>query len=108
FSRAYATIHRSRVTEPASANMQFDFLKGLFGKQDRPAPRAAGAIKFALKISTPPEEPLLAKARALLHAAGAITLAARVQIEWNRRMRSTAGVALPTRAIVRLNPRLRE
>jgi predicted SprT family Zn-dependent metalloprotease len=88
--------------------MQFDFLKGLFVKKDRPAPRAAGTVKLALTVSAPPEEPLLSKARMLLHAAGAASLAARVRIEWNQRMRSTAGVAFPSRGIVRLNPRLRE
>lgn len=88
--------------------MQFDFLKGLFTRKDRPPPRAAGTVTFALKASAPPEAPLLSKARALLHAAGAASLAGRVRIEWNNRMRSTAGVAFPTRAIIRLNPRLRE
>ena len=88
--------------------MQFDFLKRLFGKRNRPAPRAAKPVAFALKVSAPPGEPMLAAARALLHAAGAAALAARVRVEWNSRMRSTAGVAFPGRALVRLNPRLRE
>ena len=88
--------------------MQFDFLKRLFGKRERPAPRAAKPVAFALKINAPPEEAMLSKSRALLHAAGAAPLAARVRIEWNARMRSTAGVAFPGRALVRLNPRLRE
>lgn len=88
--------------------MQFDFLRRLFGKRDIPAPRAARPVAFALRVSTPPENPLLATARSLLSTAGAKTLAARVRIEWNARMRSTAGVAFPTRDLVRLNPRLRE
>jgi predicted SprT family Zn-dependent metalloprotease len=88
--------------------MQFDFLKRLFRRKDRPAARAAGTVRLALKVTSPPEDPLLPKARALLNAAGAGTLAARVRIEWNERMRSTAGVAFPTRALIRLNPRLRD
>ena len=88
--------------------MQFDFLKNLFVKRDRPVPREAKPVAFALKVSAPPEEPLLACARALLQSAGADALAARLRIEWNARMRSTAGVAFPSRALVRLNPRLRE
>ena len=88
--------------------MQFDFLKRLFGKREKPAQRAAKPVAFALKVNAPQEEPMLSKSRALLHAAGAAALAARVRIEWNARMRSTAGVAFPGRALVRLNPRLRE
>ncbi|RZI84067.1 MAG: M48 family peptidase, partial [Rubrivivax sp.] len=34
--------------------------------------------------------------------------AVRVQVRWNPKMRSTAGVAYPGRALVLLNPRLRE
>lgn len=88
--------------------MQFDFIKRLFGKSEGSAPRAAKPVKFALKVSAPPEEPLLAVAKGLLHGAGASALALRVRVEWNTRMRSTAGVAFPSRALVRLNPRLRE
>ena len=88
--------------------MQFDFINRLFGKRERPVPRAAQPVRFALKLSAPAEDPLLAEARRLLHAAGASALALRVCIEWNARMRSTAGVAFPSRALVRLNPRLRE
>ena len=87
--------------------MQFDFLKRLFVKRDRPAPRAPKPGAFALKVSTPPDDPLLSKSRALLRAAGAVALGERIRIEWNARMRSTAGVAFPGRALVRLNPRLR-
>jgi predicted SprT family Zn-dependent metalloprotease len=88
--------------------MQFDFIKRLFGSRERPAARAAKRMKFALQVAAQPEEPLLSAARRLLHAAGAAALALRVRIEWNDRMRSTAGVAFPSRALVRLNPRLRE
>jgi len=88
--------------------MQSDFLRRLFGKSVPPAPRAAEPVAYALKVSAPPADLLLAKSRELLHAAGAAALADRVRIEWNSRMRSTAGLAFPGRAVVRLNPRLRE
>jgi predicted SprT family Zn-dependent metalloprotease len=88
--------------------MQSDFLRRLFGSRDRPVPRAADSRGHVVEESPPHEEPLLPRAKALLEAAGAAQLAARVRIEWNARMRSTAGVAFPSRALVRLNPRLRE
>jgi SprT protein len=50
----------------------------------------------------------LAQAQALLRGIGCEELAARVQVRWNPRMRSTAGTAYPGRALVLLNPRLRE
>jgi len=47
-------------------------------------------------------------AQNLLRTAGAVydELASRVQIRWNPRMRSTAGMAYPGRALITLNPRL--
>ena len=47
-------------------------------------------------------------ATSLLYEIGCAELAARVTIRWNSRMRSTAGTAFPTKALVNLNPRLRE
>lgn len=44
----------------------------------------------------------------LLRAADAILLAERVRVRWSGRLRSTAGMAYPNRALVVLNPRLRE
>lgn len=88
--------------------MQFDFIKRLFGNSGKAAPRAARPAEQGPQVSSPPEDPLQPQARALLHAAGATALAARVRVEWNALMRSTAGVAFPGRALVRLNPRLRE
>jgi predicted SprT family Zn-dependent metalloprotease len=51
---------------------------------------------------------LLAESRVLLRAAGAAALAERVRVEWDSRLRTTAGLAFPGRSLVRLNPRLRE
>ena len=88
--------------------MQFDFFRRLFGKRERPRARKAQPSPVAVKVVLEPHEPLLEEARALLHAAGAVALAARVRVEWDRRLRTTAGLAFPGRSLVRLNPRLRD
>ena len=93
------------VDHPA---MQFDFLRRLFGKRDRPRAREMSPAPLAAKAVAEPHDPLLGEARALLRSVGVPALAERVRIEWNARMRSTAGLAFPGRALVRLNPRLRE
>jgi predicted SprT family Zn-dependent metalloprotease len=92
--------------------MQFDFFKGLFARSPlplrpaTPAPRVQPPTAARARHSS--AATLLAEARTLLVAAGASALAARVQVRWNPRMRSTAGMAYPGKALVTLNPRLRE
>jgi predicted SprT family Zn-dependent metalloprotease len=88
--------------------MQFDFLRRLFGKRERPRGRKAQPSPVTGKVVTESHEPLLDEARALLQAAGALALAGRVRVEWDSRLRTTAGLAFPGRSLVRLNPRLRE
>jgi predicted SprT family Zn-dependent metalloprotease len=88
--------------------MQFDFFKRLLGKDERPQSKTVKPVKPGVKAVTAPGDPLLDTARALLRAASAPALADRVRVEWNDRMRSTAGVAFPLRALIRLNPRLHE
>ena len=75
--------------------MQFDFLRKLLA----PPPAAK---------APPVAEPLEELARNLLLALGCHALAARVRVRWNPRMRTTAGTALATQALITLNPRLRE
>jgi predicted SprT family Zn-dependent metalloprotease len=94
--------------------MQFDFLKRLFGKRER-SPAREARPPVAVKVVAEPRDPLSAEAlafldtaRVLLRAAGAEALAARVRVEWDARLRTTAGLAFPGRSLVRLNPRLRE
>jgi len=92
--------------------MQLDF----FGK-------LAACVKQALetpKAEHPPAQPTRAAkpdntaadlqkaARNLLRALASRDLADRVQVRWNRRMRSTAGTAFPAKALITLNPRLIE
>ncbi len=95
--------------------MQFDFLKRLFGRRERPLarevrPSEAVSIPFARPqdVLSVEARALLDEARSLLRAVGAIALAECVRVEWNARMRSTAGLAFPGRSLVRLNPRLRD
>ena len=87
--------------------MQFNFLQRLFGKRERPRAREAPPSPVAVKVVPEPPEPLLDEARALLRMAGAMALADRVRVEWDARLRTTAGLAFPGRSLVRLNPRLR-
>jgi SprT protein len=54
------------------------------------------------------DEELTATARQILINIGARTLAAKVTARWNSRMRSTAGIAYPTRLLICLNPQLRQ
>ena len=66
-----------------------------------------------LRDLTPPVDPADATpleklARELLRGTGHAGLAARVQVRWNPRMRSTAGMAYPKQSLIKLNPRLRE
>jgi predicted SprT family Zn-dependent metalloprotease len=103
------TVVLARTREVFNARaMQFDFFKRLLGGSERPHSREIAPARVAPRIAAEPVNPLLAEARALLRSAGALTLAERLRVEWNARMRSTAGLAFPGRSLVRLNPRLRE
>jgi predicted SprT family Zn-dependent metalloprotease len=79
---------------------QLDFLTRLLSPRTSPAP--------AESLCTDTETALEKRARQLLRPLGCDTLAARVSIRWNPRMRSTAGMAFAGKALVTLNPRLRE
>lgn len=60
----------------------------------------------ASEIQIPKIEDLRAKARELLQAVGAPSLAARMVLRWNPRLQNTAGMAYPGRALITLNPKL--
>lgn len=79
---------------------QLDFLNRLLS----PRPAAAPAPPPAADNATGLE----ARARQLLIGLRCATLADRVRVRWNPRMRSTAGTALASKALITLNPRLRE
>ncbi len=84
--------------------MQLDF----FGKLTALAQRTLHPEKPAPRPFPPHDDPWQEKARALFRAIGCPALAALVTVRWNSRMRSTAGTAFPAKALVHLNPRLRE
>ena len=88
--------------------MQFDFLKGLFGKRERPRAREASPSPVVVKGVSEPEDSLLVESRLLLRGVGAMALAQRVRVDWDSRLRTTAGLAFPGCSLVKLNPRLRE
>lgn len=84
--------------------MQLDF----FTKLTAVARRALARPRPATTVVLADDDPWQAHARTLLQAVGCDDLAARVMVRWNPRMRSTAGVAYPGKALIRLNPRLRD
>ena len=85
--------------------MQLDFLTRLTAwvRQDLPVePAKTGSLP-------PHEDPALtAQSRELLRRLGCDSLATRVSIRWNPRMRSTAGLANYAKSLVTLNPKLAE
>ena len=84
--------------------MQLDF----FTKLTAIAKRALAKTAPPQHIAPPEENPWQEKARAIFNGIGCPALATRVVVRWNTRMRSTAGMAFPAKALVHLNPRLRE
>ncbi len=50
---------------------------------------------------------LVAEARRLAAACGCETLAKQIDVQWNSRLRTTAGLASSARSLIMLNPRLR-
>jgi SprT protein len=68
-----------------------------------------GLTHAPVPVPPPPAQPpedLLEKSRALLRQIGCDDLAATVQVRWNPRMRSTAGLAYPEKSLIVLNPKL--
>jgi SprT protein len=85
--------------------MQFDFFEKLLAVPpvQPPPPKPAENDGKPLILES---APWLDLARDLLRKAGAEALAGEVKVLWNPRMRSTAGMAYPGKALVTLNPRL--
>jgi SprT protein len=77
---------------------QLDFLARLLAKpfrKDAPPPRG--------------DDPaLVARCAELLAPLSADVLAGKVRVQWAARLRSTAGLAFPAKALIQLNPRLRD
>ena len=77
---------------------QLDFLARLLAKPFRKAAPLPSGLDDALGE----------RCAALLRPLGADTLAAKVHVRWAVRLRSTAGLAYPAKALIKLNPRLRD
>lgn len=79
---------------------QLDFLSNLVARflPKRPEPAAPKGA----------DDELTARCARLLTRLCCPELVARVRVCWNPRMRSTAGMAYPKQALIKLNPRLRE
>lgn len=83
--------------------MQTDFLAKLISLFPRALPAQPA------KSPPPPkgaDAPLTARARELLRPLNCETLAVRVRVRWNPRMRTTAGLASYEQSLITLNPRL--
>ena len=81
---------------------QLDFLSRLVARVIEPRPVAK------IPASRGDDAALAARCRELLRGFATDDFAARVRVRWNARMRSTAGTAFPAKALICLNPRLRE
>jgi predicted SprT family Zn-dependent metalloprotease len=103
--------------------MQFDFLKQFFAPEPKAPPRVERKPEpppaappppepleqkrpEVVRVPVPPIEDLRAVALKLLRDAGATTLAGKLVLRWNPRLRNTAGMAFPGRHLITLNPRL--
>jgi SprT protein len=85
---------------------QLDFLTRLLPtrrKEPLPSPKQP-----EIPATADREANLDARARELLRPLNCPALAKRVAVRWNPRMRSTAGSAFVAKALITLNPRLRE
>ncbi|MEO8351576.1 MAG: SprT-like domain-containing protein [Chthoniobacteraceae bacterium] len=85
---------------------QLDFLARLLARDPRPV-HALNHGKKKVRLAGD-DAGLRQRCIELLRATRADALAERVQVRWSGRLRSTAGMAYPTRALIILNPRLRE
>jgi predicted SprT family Zn-dependent metalloprotease len=93
-------------------NEQLD-LFGAFAPSAKPQPAVPLPTRPHVPSQDPVPErkvistaPLEALAKALLMQLGYESLAAQVVVRWNPRMRTTAGIAIPARQLIMLNPKV--
>jgi SprT protein len=100
--------------------MEFDFIKRLFSSTPKttepakPAPKPIPAPRERRldirvnppRLNLPKESELLHQAQILLVRVGEYNLAGLLDVRWNPRMRSTAGMAYWQKSLITLNPRL--
>lgn len=93
----------------ASHLLQFDFFSPLFTpapEKTEPQPEVTSVQETPPPFLLPAIEELRELSTRLLHSVGAVALAGRMTLRWNPRLRNTAGMAYPGRALITLNPRL--
>ena len=88
--------------------IQLDFLSRLtsWARRETPEIQRKTATAIAPPASKGDDAPLTEHARELLRALGHETLAAKIRVRWNSRMRTTAGLASYQYQLVTLNPKL--
>jgi predicted SprT family Zn-dependent metalloprotease len=84
---------------------QLDFFTRLLAKVLPPAARP-DPVPNLPRSGTDPA--LTAQCAGWLSALGYGELAAQVRVVWSHRMRTTAGLAYPAKALIKLNPRIRQ
>jgi predicted SprT family Zn-dependent metalloprotease len=93
---------------------QLDFLLRLLSPKRGKTTDGDAANPCSIRVSSVAESPrgddpaLATRCAAWLAPLGCTDLATKVRVRWNSRMRSTAGMAYPGKALITLNPRLRE
>ncbi len=98
---------------PTFRQLTFDLFstKPLVQRPSPPAPTSAGPEtppRAAPKISRGEDRELTAKARELLSGLDIALPAGPLRVAWNARLQTTAGLADSGRAVISLNPKLRE
>ena len=88
--------------------MQLDFFAAFLRRPAPKPPTASTPVSQQTERGARDETKFVELARNWLLAAGCATVAHRVRVRWNPRMRSTAGTARVENAVIDLNPRLME
>jgi SprT protein len=84
---------------------QLDFFSRLLSNL---VPRSEPIPEIAVRMPKTSEDPnLTALCAQWLRSLDYEALAAQVRVRWNSRMQSTAGLAYPAKALIKLNPRLK-
>lgn len=115
FSRLLAKVGAAATPPPAKAGNEQKHSDGALRptqglERSREAPWPPPAPSPAAEAGKTPKRSedsvLTAQCAELLRGLGYSDLAAQVRVRWNGRMRSTAGMAYPGKALITLNPRL--
>jgi predicted SprT family Zn-dependent metalloprotease len=87
---------------------QLDFIGRLLRIPDTSEPKPSPQSSPPARTPNGDDSALTKRGAELLRAAGCDELSTRLSVSWSVRLRSTAGLAFPGKALIKLNPRLRE